>query len=202
MLQAGMVLFAALLIVQMVLWMHRHGRHMKRQLETQAGHRASALGMAAITALALAREGAETVVFLFGLGLEKSGTELTGLLLAAASGLALAAAVAWLAARGARFLDLRTLFRVSEILLLLIAGALLAGGVDRLIALDWLPPLMDPVWDSSALLDDGRGLGRMAADFLGYRARPSASLLLAFAAYWAFVVWRLSAPEPQPRGAH
>ncbi len=200
-LQAGMVLCAALLIVQMVLWMRRHGRHMKRQLEEKAGRSAGPLGMAAITALAVAREGAETVVFLFGQSLEASGSELAGLFMAAGSGLALAAAVAWLTAKSARFLNLRTLFRVSEILLLLVAGALLAGGVDRLIALDWLPPLLDPVWDSSALLDDGRGLGRIAADFLGYRARPSASLLLAFAAYWSFIFWRLAAPEPQTRGA-
>jgi high-affinity iron transporter len=76
-------------------------------------------------------------------------------------------------------------------MLLLIACALLAGGVDRMIGLDWLPPLLDPVWDTSAFIDDGHGAGRLMADFLGYRARPSGVLLLSVAAYWSFVVWRL-----------
>lgn len=191
MFQLGMVLFAAVLIVQMVFWMHRHGRHMKRELETRAEKARGGFGIAAITALAVAREGAETVVFLYGLGLEAEGGQLAGMLLAATGGLLLAALTAWLVARGARYLNYRTLFRVSEILLLVIAGALLAGAIDRMIGLDWLPPLADPVWDSSALIDDGHGAGRLMADFLGYRARPSGILLLALAAYWAFVLWRL-----------
>ena len=185
-----MVLFAAALIVQMVLWMHRHGRHMKRELEAQAGRAVGALGIGAVAALAVAREGAETVIFLYGLGLE-SGGDRVALLAAGLAGFALAAATGWLVARGARFLSLRTLFAASEILLLVIASSLLTAGVDRMIGLDWLPPLLDPVWDSSALLDDGSTAGRLLADFAGYRARPSASLLLAAAAFWSFVVWRL-----------
>lgn len=189
--QVGMVLFAAGLIVQMVFWMHRHGRHMKRELEAQAGRAVGALGLGAVAALAVAREGAETVIFLYGLGLESSGGEGFGLTAAALAGFALAAATGWLVARGARFLSYRALFAASEILLLVIASSLLMAGVDRMIGLDWLPPLLDPVWDSSALLDDGSGAGRLLADFAGYRARPSASLLLAYAAFWSFALWRL-----------
>lgn len=189
--QIGMVFFAAGLILQMVIWMHRHGGAMKRQLEERAGRAAGALGVGAITALAVAREGAETVVFLYGLGMEAGGAQLLGMLGAALAGFACAAGTAWLLARGARFLSYRTVFRASEVLLLLIAGSLLAGGIDRMIGLDWLTPLLDPVWDTSALLDDGRGPGRLMADFLGYRARPSATLLIAYAAFWAFAIWRL-----------
>ncbi|MDZ4254727.1 MAG: FTR1 family protein [Sulfuritalea sp.] len=189
--QVGMVLFAALLILQMVFWMHRHGRHMKRELEAQAGRAVGALGLGTVAALAVAREGTETVVFLYGLGLESGGGEGFGLTAAALAGFALAAATGWLVARGARFLSYRALFAVSEILLLVIASSLLMAGVDRMIGLDWMPPLLDPVWDSSGLLDDGSGAGRLLADFAGYRARPSASLLLAYAGFWALAFWRL-----------
>jgi high-affinity iron transporter len=199
--QLAMVLFAAVLIVQMVLWMHKHGRNMKRELEAQAGRAAGVFGIAAITALAVAREGAETVVFLYGLGLEAAGTRLIIVMAAAAAGLMLAAATGWLVARGARFLNYRTLFRVSEILLLLIAGALLAGGIDRMIAMDWLPPLVDPVWDTSWLLDDGSGAGRLMADFVGYRARPTGVLLLGYIALWSFVFWRLAGINRKPQAA-
>ncbi|HJV67630.1 hypothetical protein [Ideonella sp.] len=57
-----------------------------------------------------------------------------------------------LVARGARGLNTRWLFRVSEVLLLLVAASLPAAGIDQLIALDWIAPGLDPVWDSSALL--------------------------------------------------
>lgn len=190
--QLAMVLVAAGLILQMVLWMHRHGRHMKRELEGQAEKSAGAFGIAAITALAVAREGAETVIFLYGLGMEGEGGALAGLFGAAATGFGLAVLTAWLVARGARYLSYRVLFRASEILLLLIANALLANGIDRMIALEWLPTLLDPAWDVSAILTDGQGLGRFLADFAGYRARPAGSLLLASIAFWTYAFWRMA----------
>lgn len=197
--QLAMVLIATGLILQMVVWMHRHGRTMKRQLESRAESSAGAFGIGLITALAVAREGAETVVFLYGLGLEASGGALAGLLAAAAAGLLLAGATAGLVARGARFLNYRRLFQISEILLLLIAHALLANGVDRLIALDWLPTLLDPVWDSSALLADGRGFGRFLADFVGYRARPAGTFLIASLIFWSYAFWQLGVKLTPPR---
>ncbi len=189
--RVGMVLFASALIMQMVLWMRRHGRYMKQELEAKASRVSGAAGIGIVAALAVAREGSESVVFLYGMGLEKSGTDLLGLLGAGAAGLALAATTGWLVTRGARFLSYRVLFGASEILLLLIAASLLAAGIDRMIGLDWLPPLLDPVWDSSALLDDGRGAGRVLADFVGYRARPSATLLTAYAGFWAYALWSI-----------
>ena len=81
------------------------------------------------------------------------------------------------------------------------AGALLAGGIDRMIAMDWLPPLVDPVWDTSWLLDDGSGAGRLMADFLGYRARPTGVLLLSYIALWSFVFWRLAGMNRKPQAA-
>lgn len=189
--QLTLVLVAAGLIVQMVLWMQRHGRNMKRALEGRASAHAGAWGLAGITALAVAREGAETVVFLYGLGMESQGQTLAAMLGAAAGGFVAAGATAWLAARGARLLNYRTVFRASEVLLLLIAHALLLNGMDRMISLGWMPTLIDPVWDLSALLADGQGVGRLLADFTGYRARPAATLLLASAAYWAYALSRM-----------
>lgn len=191
--QIGFIFVAALLITQMVIWMHRHGRHMKAELEGAAAKAGGRLGLALVAALAVGREGAETVVFLYGLGIEQRGAGLVLFLASAAGGFMLAAATAWVVARGARFLNYRTVFRVSEILLLLVAGALLGNGIDRLIALDWLPPLLDPLWDTSALLDDGTGAGRLLADFAGYRARPSAVVLIGYAAFWSVALWRLRA---------
>ena len=110
---------------------------------------------------------------------------------------ALAAVSGWVIARGARFLSYRVLLRASEILLLLIASSLLAAGIDRMIGMDWLQQLndlglLDPVWDISALLDDRQGAGRLLADFLGYRARPSGTLLIAYAVFWALALGGLA----------
>jgi high-affinity iron transporter len=85
----------------------------------------------------------------------------------------------------------RTFFRVSEILLLLLAGALLVGAVEKLISFDLLPSLVDSLWDTSAVLDDGSRVGSLVAAFTGYRAHPSLLLLLVLAVYWSGVVGML-----------
>lgn len=186
--QMAILFIAAGLITQMVLWMAQHGREMKQNLErdlARATERSNWFGVAAIAALAIAREGAETVIFLYGLGLEQSdGASLAG---GALAGFALAALTAWAAARGLRFLDYRTFFRISGFLLLLFAAALLVAGVERLIGMGWLPTLIEPLWDSSALLDDATAIGRLIAGITGYRAQPSLMLLLIYAAYWGAV---------------
>jgi high-affinity iron transporter len=73
-------------------------------------------------------------------------------------------------------------------MLLLFALALLVSAVDRLIGAGLLPALVDPVWNSAWLLDDGHGLGSVLAAMVGYRARPSLTLLLVFAVYAATVL--------------
>src|SRR5512142_2177599 len=148
--QLAIILIASALIVQMVFWMRRHGRTFKKDLETSMARNASAAnwwGLLVVVALAVGRETAETVVFLYGLAAGKGG--IADLPLVLALGLAAAFATFWVLQQGSRVLSWRLFFRVSEILLLLLAGALLVSGMERLLALDVLPPLIDPVWDTS-----------------------------------------------------
>ena len=187
---------AAALILQMVAWMRRHGATMRHTLEARASRVSGASGVAWVAALAVAREGAETVVFLCGIGWE-TGSTAAARWLAGLGGLMAALACAWLLGRGARAIGTRRLMRLSEALLLIVAASLVATGIDQMIALDWLSPGWDPVWDSARLLDDSTGLGRVLADFAGYRARPSATLLRGYAAFWV-LAWALLSRASRP----
>jgi high-affinity iron transporter len=203
--QAGMVLFAAGLITQMVLWMHRHGRRLKSELEQQAAgavHRSQWWSVALLAAIAVGREGAETVIFLYGLAFERGTMLLPTWLAAAAAGLGAAGLTAWVLNRGSRVLSWRLFFRITEILLLLLAGSLVVAGVEKLIGLDLLPALIDPLWNTGAVLGDNRGIGGLLAAFVGYRATPSLTDLIAYGIYWAVVVAlvRFYAAPSRPAG--
>ncbi|MEI7429348.1 MAG: FTR1 family protein [Betaproteobacteria bacterium] len=182
--QTATLLIAAGLITQMVLWMKKHGRQMKSRLHANlatAADRSGKLGVAIVAALAVAREGAETVIFLYGLA---QSNDLAGLTVGAITGFAAAAATAWLAAHSLTRLNIGWLLRLSSILLLIIASALLVTACDRMIGAGWLPAVLDPVWDSSALIDDASSAGQLFANFSGYRARPALSTLLAWSTFW------------------
>ncbi|MDR2688337.1 MAG: FTR1 family protein [Azoarcus sp.] len=191
--QSGALIVAALLISQMVWWMSRHGQRMKAELEGQIARAqgnknrlAAQWNIAVISALAIAREGAETVIFLYGIA-QKPGA-VSELVAGACGGFVFAIGCALVAAHGLAHLRLGTLLRLSSLLLLVLASSLLVAASDRLIGMDWLPALIDPVWDSSALIDHNAGVGRILADFAGYRAQPALTTLLVWGGYWLLVV--------------
>ena len=186
--QLTMMLAAAGLIVQMVFWMRRHGRTFKKELEAGMQQKAAAAnwwGLLAVVALAVGRESAETVVFLYGLSAEQHG--LSRLLIVVPIGLALAFLTFWALQQGGRILTWRTFFRVSEILLLLLAGALLVSGIEKLIGLGLVSPVVDQLWDSARLLDDSSRVGGVVSTLTGYRARPALLPLVALFAYWIVI---------------
>jgi len=187
--QAGMPLVAAGLIFQMVWWMRRHGAGLKRELESglkTAASQAHWLGMATLAAVAVGREGAESVVFMYGIA---TGERTSSLLIGSALGLVLAFVCYGLLVRGSKWISWRLFFRVTEILLLLLGGALLVDGLDKLVGLEALPALGDPLWDAGAILDDGSRGGGLIAAFTGWRARPIGVSYLALAAWW-LMSWR------------
>jgi high-affinity iron transporter len=188
--QTGMVLVACVLIVQMVLWMKHHGRSMKRDMEAsleRSKQNANWWGVTLLVALAIAREGSETVIFLYGLGFGQSGHVDPMQYLAVAIGLALAFLTFYLLQLGGKIFSWRLFFRVTEIMLLFLAAGLFETGVDKLIDKEILPVVMNQVWNTSWLLDDSSTFGSLVATLTGYRAHPAGMNLIAYAVYWAVV---------------
>ena len=196
--QAVLALVASLLIVQMVGWMHRHGRTLKHDLQRHADShlaRQGGAGLLLLAMLAVSREGSETVVFLYGAGAQLRGPQLGLFAIGGAMGLVMSALTIALLHSSRRFISWQRFFAISEAVLLVLGAALMVSGTERiggqLLALD-LPEVMyslvgDALWDSSALLSDSHGLGGFLAGFAGYRATPSGMTLLVLAGYWLTV---------------
>jgi len=124
-------------------------------------------------------------------------------------GVTLAAGLGWAIFRGGRRVSLPRFFAVTTVLILLLAAGLFSTGVGRLQGLGWLP-LTEPLWDTSGLLSD-RGLpGSFLGGLVGYRARPTALEVSAFALFvvvagalvfgvrWPSRASRTGSPEPGP----
>ncbi|TNF84119.1 FTR1 family iron permease [Pseudomonas sp. ICMP22404] len=197
--QASLALFASVLIVQMVSWMHRNAGTLKQELTRHADQRLDrqgGLGLLVLALLAVSREGSETVVFLYGAGARLQGPQLGLFAIGAVTGLVLALLTVSLLHSSRRFISWPRFFAISEAILLLLGAALLVSGIERvggqLLAMDWPEAVYrgigDALWDTSAILDDGHGFGGFLADFAGYRASPSALTLLVWIGYWLTVV--------------
>ncbi|HUE31187.1 MAG TPA: FTR1 family protein, partial [Verrucomicrobiae bacterium] len=127
-LQAGVLLLAVGVLSWMVVWMHRNARQLGGDLRRRADRALATgrmVGLAAIAFAAVFREGVEAVLFLWGVVVQRADVGAPALLAAGVAGAGLAAATAWLFFRGFAFLNLQTFFRVTGILLLLVAAGLL-----------------------------------------------------------------------------
>lgn len=192
--QGGMALVAAVLVVQMVYWMKCHGASLKKTLQRDVDHeltRDNWWGVFALVAIAVAREGSETVVFLYGTvmaGIARG----TGWSLAVAGVAGFLAALFsfWLLQLGGKLITWRRFFAFTQVVLLLLASSLLISGTDHLISLEAMPTLVDPVWDSSWLIDTSGGPGKVLANFAGYRAYPALSQVVVWVLYW-LAIWSL-----------
>lgn len=189
--QIILMLAAGSLIVQMVLWMRAHGRRLKQDLHTglsDASRQGRWWGIFILALVAVAREGSETVVFLYGIlsgGVDAAGG-LAAVVRAIAIGFALALATYGLLQLGRRWLSWRLFFRVTEIMLLLLACSMFTGAAERLIGLGILP-FGEPLWDIAWLVDDSGRWGGLLAGLTGYRAAPGAVTVAVWALYWGFI---------------
>jgi len=205
--QAGMALVACALVVQMVFWMRKHGRTLQSELQSGARDSMNASnwwGLLVLVMIAVAREGSETVVFLYGtVAAGEAASDMAMLALAGIGGFFAALITFYILQLGGKFITWRRFFAVTETLLLLLAAALLIGGLDHLISLGVVPTLIDPIWDSSRLLDDSSGIGKVLADFAGYRAFPALTSVIVWVLYWVIVValLRRAQPSAMPRNA-
>ena len=191
-----MMFVAACLILQMVIWMHHHGRGMKKHLEQEAAESiqksGSGIGILLLSMLAVAREGSETVVFLAGIGAEQKGSSLGLFILGGFLGLILALLTFWCLQKSFEFISWKWFFIVSEFLLLLIGGGLFISAIDKasvqIAAYDipeWIYNFMDnPVWSTAGFIPDNSTLTGLT----GYHAEPSLMQISALVIYWFIAI--------------
>jgi high-affinity iron transporter len=185
---ALVVIFAAVaLLTWHGWWMGRHARELRGDLQRRvdaahASHQLWMVGLIAFTGVF--REGAETVLFLWGLMAQLQDVTGWAALIGGAVGLVTAAVLGWLVFQGGRRLSVQRFFAVTSVLILFLAAGLFSTGIGRLQAIGALPA-GDPVWDTSWLLDDHGSVGGFLAGLIGYRARPSALEIAGYLLYLA-----------------
>ena len=181
---AVVLLAAVLMLAWHHLWMADHGRELAAQLkqlgsDIHAG-RASLLAMAGVVTVAILREGAEVVLFLYGI-VASSQEGPWALLAGGLAGLALGAAVAFVLYRGLVAIPTKRLFQVTEALLTVLAAGLAGQALAILASVGAVPTLGDQVWDTSWLLRDDSLPGRALHALVGYSDRPPGVQIAAYA---------------------
>ncbi|MGC4106892.1 MAG: FTR1 family protein [Thermomicrobiales bacterium] len=202
---ASVLIIAVVMLSWHVLWMARHGREMAREMKevgrsVALGQR-SLLALAVVVAIAVLREGAEVVLFLYGIA-AASNTGAGALVTGGALGIAAGALLSWLIYRGLLTIPVRHLFSVTGALIALLAAGMAGQAAAILAGADLIPSWGYDVWNTSWLLPENTMIGRTLHVLIGYSERPMGVQVVAYLVVLAALLIGarlIGAPRPAPR---
>jgi high-affinity iron transporter len=183
------MLAGAFLLTTLIIWIIRKSAH-TAELERKVAARIDGTRRAGLFLLiffAVLREGIESVIFLSAARFASGQNNLLG----AGLGLAAAAVLGFFLFRGALKINLRSFFTVTNILLILFAAGLVAGGVHELQEAGLIPIVVEHVWDINPtvvgeaypLLHENGLIGSIAKGLFGYNGNPSLIEVFAYLVY-------------------
>ncbi len=144
--------------------------------------------LALACALAVLREGAETVLFVFGVAAGDggaAGAPWLGIALGLTGGVGLGALLYFGLAR----VPAHRVFAVTQTLVLLVTAAIASQFARAISQAGWVPSLGTPLWDSSAWLAPDAPVGVLLHALAGYDAQPSALQLLFYVGTLVGITW-------------
>jgi high-affinity iron transporter len=204
-------LFAVAMVTYMVVWMRRHSRDLKGELEGAAGQalaRGSARALVAMAFLAVLREGFETAVFLLAAFQASTSPGLAGT--GAVIGILLAVVLGYGIYRGGVRLSLSRFFRATGVVLVLVAAGLVMTALHTAHEAGWVNFGQRRVADLSWFVLPGTPVSSLVTGVLGIQPYPVFVEVAAWSCYLVpllvYLLWpqrRLSrrasrADEPSP----
>jgi high-affinity iron transporter len=187
-------LFAVVMVTFMIVWMARHSRGMKKELEgaaSEALRRGSARALVAMAFLAVLREGFETSVFLVSVLQNSSSVALGGV--GALLGILVAVAIGYGIYRGGVRLNLGRFFKITGLVLVLVAAGLVMSALHTAHEAGWLNAGQAQALDLTWLVRPGTVLESLCTGVLGLRARPVVIEVVGWLVYavpmLAYVAW-------------
>ena len=193
-------------------WMGRHGGELAAEAravgQSVAEGSKSLPALAVVVGVAVMREGSEVALFLYGIVAAGGGSG-AGIAVGGVIGLVLGALVCLLTYLGLVRIPARPLFRVTTVLIALLAAGMAAQATAFLAQANWVTAFDDVMWNTSWLVSDSSMVGKALHTLIGYTDQPTGMQLIVYVATLAvtFVAIRLASasascgPKPRPAAA-
>ncbi|MEU3422615.1 iron uptake transporter permease EfeU [Streptomyces murinus] len=198
--------FAVVMVTFMILWMNRHARGMKKELEGQAAHalaQGSARALVAMAFLAVLREGFETAVFL--ISVIQNSTSVTSGTTGALIGILIAVVIGYGIYRGGLRLNLGRFFKVTGLVLVLVAAGLVMTVMHTAHEAGWLNAGQAQAVDLGWLVRPGTVVSSLLTGVLGLQPQPVVAEAVAWLVYalpmLTYVAWPRRAARPAGKPA-
>ena len=191
----------------MIVWMRKHARGMKKELEGAAASAlatGSARALVAMAFLAVLREGFETAVFVLAV-LQQSGGggALPGV--GVVLGIAVAVVVGWGIYKGGVRINLSKFFKITGLILVFVAAGLLATAAHTAHEAGWINSFQSEAVSLRWLVHPGTVTESLLTGMLGLRPAPTQIEAFAYLVYAIpmalFVLWPRGSRKARRSGA-
>jgi high-affinity iron transporter len=193
-LEGTLALLAVAGVSYMVVWMRRHAKELKRQLEDHAERAlvmGSTLALVGMAFFAVLREGLETAIFMLAAFQSSSDPLSTGL--GATIGVVVAIALGYGLYKGGVRINLSRFFRVTGFVLVLVAAGLLASSVHEYAEAGVVSFGQAQALDISWLVRPNTALASLLTGMLGLQPTPTVAEVGAWLVYAVpmslYVLW-------------
>jgi len=188
-------------LTYMVLWMRRQSRTVAQGIRRGvdiAIEKGSRLALVSLVFVMVLREGVETGLFIFGITQTSTPLQVA---LGMALGIAAAVALGYAVYAGGKRINLGAFFKVTGILLILVAAGLLAHGVAEFQEAGLLPELF-PLWNVSGapVVGEEAFVSELLTAFFGWDPEANFLEFIAWASYLLAVGFAFLRPQPLPEG--
>jgi high-affinity iron transporter len=206
-LETVIAIVAIAMVSWMIVWMRKHARGLKGELERSAGAalaEGSVKALVVMAFLAVLREGFETSFFLVAL-LQNADSQATGLA-GALLGIAVAVVIGFALYKGGLRINLAKFFKVTGVVLVVVVAGLASFAAHTAHEANWLNIGQAQLVDLSSIIEPGTVQSALLTGILGIQPRPVVAEGIAWLALFvpmlAFVLWpqrrqpKVAGPRP------
>src|SRR3989338_2158643 len=186
--EGATMLIGAFLLTTMILWMMQQ-RHIAKEIEGKVERHLmnseplfSHIGIFMLIFVAIIREGIETVIFLNAINYASGINFIGGTL-----GIIAAVIAGYLFFVSTKKINLKKLFSISSVLLILFAAGLVAHGMHEFEEAGVVSGIVTPLFDINNILNEKGLAGRFLKGLFGYNGNPSLVEAVGYVSYLGII---------------
>lgn len=186
--EGSVMLLAVVVLTYMIFWMNNQARRIKSDIEISVGkavYKGRIFSLFFLGFIVVFREGAETVLFFRAISYQIGSREL---IIGGAIGIISSIVLALIFFVSTIKINLSLFFRITGILIMLIAAGLLSTSMHEFQEAGVLPIIKDNIYDISHILSTDSIAGGILKSLFGYNPSPSLLEIIIYLTYIAAII--------------
>lgn len=182
------MLLAVIVLTYMIFWMNKQAKNIKSDIEVsveKAIDKGKVFSLFFLGFIIVFREGIETVLFFRAISFQTGARELV---IGGVIGIISSIVIALIFYISTLKINLSLFFKITGILILLIAAGLLSASMHEFQEAKLLPVIWDNVYDLSKVINQDSITGGILKSLFGYNASPSLLEVIIYIAYIAIMI--------------